>query len=94
MERLRQRDADDAVMMALKAGKITAAQKDWAKEYALKDRKGFDSFVEKAPAVVPVGKLDTTEAPKNKEKVEVDEFILKATGLSKEDLEKYADKEE
>ena len=94
MERLRQRDADDAVMMALKAGKITAAQKDWAKEYALKDRKGFDCFVEKAPAVVPVGKLDTTEAPKNKEKVEVDEFILKATGLSKEDLEKYADKEE
>ena len=94
MERLRQRDADDAVMMALKAGKITAAQKDWAKEYALKDRKGFDSFVEKAPAVVPVGKLDTTEAPKNKEKVEVDEFILKATGLSKEDLEKYAEKEE
>lgn len=94
MERLRQRDADDAVMMALKAGKITAAQKDWAKEYALKDRKGFDSFVEKAPAVVPVGKLDTTEAPKNKEKVEVDEFILKATGLSKEDLEKYTDKEE
>ena len=46
MERLRQRDADDAVMMALKAGKITSAQKDWAKEYALKDRKGFDSFVE------------------------------------------------
>ena len=94
LERLKQKEADDAVMMALKAGKITAAQKDWAKEYALKDRKGFDSFVEKAPAVVPVGKLDTTEAPKNKEKVEVDEFILKATGLSKEDLEKYADKEE
>lgn len=94
LERLKQKEADDAVMMALKAGKITAAQKDWAKEYALKDRKGFDSFIEKAPAVVPVGKLDTTEAPKNKEKVEVDEFILKATGLSKEDLEKYADKEE
>ena len=94
LERLKQKEADDAVMMALKAGKITAAQKDWAKEYALKDRKGFDSFVEKAPAVVPVGKLDTTEAPKNREKVEVDEFILKATGLSKEDLEKYADKEE
>ena len=94
LERLKQKEADDAVMMALKAGKITAAQKDWAKEYALKDRKGFDSFVEKAPAVVPVGKLDTTEAPKAKEKFEVDEFILKATGLSKEDLEKYADKEE
>ena len=94
LERLKQKEADDAVMMALKAGKITAAQKDWAKEYALKDRKGFDSFVEKAPAVIPVGKLDTTEAPKAKEKFEVDEFILKATGLSKEDLEKYADKEE
>ncbi len=94
LERLKQKEADDAVMMALKAGKITAAQKDWAKEYALKDRKGFDSFVEKAPAVVPVGKLDTTEAPKAKKKFEVDEFILKATGLSKEDLEKYADKEE
>ena len=94
LERLKQKEADDAVMMALKAGKITAAQKDWAKEYALKDRKGFDCFVEKAPTVVPVGKLNTTEAPKAKEKVEVDEFILKATGLSKEDLEKYANKEE
>lgn len=92
LERIRQREADDAVMMALKAGKITAAQKDWAKEYALKDRSGFDSFVEKAPAVVPVEKMNITDAPKAK--TEVNELVLKATGVSKEDVEKYADKEE
>lgn len=92
MNRLKERDADDAVMLAMKAGKITAAQKDWAKEYALKDRKGFDSFVEKSPAVVPVGKLQLSDAPKKS--MEVESFVLKATGMSKDDIEKYADKED
>lgn len=92
LRRLNERDADDAVMTALKTGKITAAQKDWAKAYALKDRTGFDSFVEKAPVVVPVGKIDLQDAPKKP--AEVDSLVLKATGMSKEDIEKYADKED
>lgn len=92
LNRLKDREAEDAVMTALKAGKITAAQKGWAKDYALKDRTGFDSFVEKAPVVAPVGKLDLKDAPKKI--TGVDSLILKATGMSKEDIEKYADKED
>lgn len=92
LNRLKDREADEVVMNALKAGKITAAQKDWAKDYVLKDRKGFDAFAEKAPVVVPVGKLNLKDAPgKN---VEVDSLVLKATGMTKEDIEKYADKED
>lgn len=92
LKRLKNHEADEVVMSALKAGKITAAQKDWAKDYVLKDRKGFDAFIEKAPVVVPVGKLHLVDAPKKN--AEVDSLVLKATGMSKEDIEKYADKEE
>ncbi len=92
LNRLKDREADEVVMNALKAGKITAAQKDWAKDYVLKDRKGFDAFIEKAPVVVPVGKLNLKDAPKRN--VEVDSLVLKATGMTKEDIEKYADKED
>ena len=92
LNRLKDREAEDAVMLAMKAGKITAAQKDWAKAYALKDRTGFDSFVDKAPVVVPVGKMDLQDAPKKS--MEVDALVLKATGMTKEDIEKYADKED
>lgn len=92
LNRIKDHEAEEAVMTALKAGKITAAQKDWAKAYALKDRTGFDSFVEKAPVVVPVGKLNLKDAPKKP--AGVDSLVLKATGMSKEDIEKYADKED
>ena len=91
LNRLKNREADEVVMNALKAGKITAAQKDWEKDYVLKDRKGFDAFIEKAPVVVPVGKLNLKDAPKRN--VEVDSFVLKATGMTKEDIEKYTDKQ-
>lgn len=92
LNRIKDHEAEEAVMTALKAGKITAAQKDWAKTYALKDRTGFDSFIEKAPVVVPVGKLDLKDAPKKT--TGVDSLVLKATGMSKEDIEKYADRED
>ena len=39
-----QRDADEAVTLALKAGKIAPAQKEWARSYALSDPKGFGSL--------------------------------------------------
>lgn len=34
-QKMEQREADDAVALALKEGKITAAQADWAKEYEI-----------------------------------------------------------
>lgn len=92
-ETLAKREASDAVSLALKEGKISAAQKEWAETYALKDLEGFKSFCEKAAVVVPTGKMvlkDSQKAPSG----EVDMAVLKNMGLTKEDLEKYADKED
>ena len=85
---LEERNADDLVMEALKAGKITAAQKDWAKAYILKDKEGFTSFMEKAPVVVPQGKMELSNAPKTKLD-DYDTQVLKNCGVSEEDVKKY-----
>ncbi len=86
-----QRDADEAVTLALKAGKITPAQKDWARSYALTDPKGFGAFVEKAPQVVPMGEIDLggTVALKSDTVDDATMLVCKQLGISKEDLEKY-----
>ena len=94
IKKMKERDAEDAVLTAMKAGKVTAAQKDWAKAYALKDSEGFAAFVDKAPVIMTMGKLGSIDSPNKKASEEVDALILKATGISKEDIEKYADKEE
>lgn len=93
-QRMQERDADEAVGMALKAGKITAAQSEWARSYALKDMEGFKSFVDKAPVVVPPGKLDLKDAPAASGSDEVDVAILKNMGVSMEDVKKYSKKED
>lgn len=85
-ERLEKQEAEDLVTRALKTGKITAAQKDWAEKYALSNKEEFQNFLEKAPVVVPVEKLELKDAPQN---IEVDPLILKACGTNKEDFEKY-----
>lgn len=92
-ERLEEQEAEEMVKEALKAGKITAAQKEWAKTYALKDREGFKGFMDKAPVVVPVGKMELQSAPEN-DQPEVDPMILKACGITKEDVEKYGARKE
>ncbi len=56
-EAQRKKDADEAVEKALKAGKITPAQKKWADEYAEKDLAGFNAYVEAAPQLVHLGGL-------------------------------------
>ena len=93
-QRMQERDADEAVGMALKAGKITAAQTGWAKSYALKDMEGFKGFVDKAPVVVPLGKLGLTDAPEASSPGEVDAAILKNLGISAEDVKKYSREQE
>ena len=87
------KEAEEAVAVALKAGKISAAQKEWASEYALKDPTGFQSFCEKSVPVVPMGKTELTDPKASGSKAEIDMVVLKNLGLTKEDLEKYADKE-
>lgn len=91
-ENLAKKEASAAVDMALKDGKISAAQKEWASAYALKDLEGFRNFCEKTVPVVPMKNTGLTDAPTTKS-AEVEPTVLKALGLTKEDLEKYADKE-
>lgn len=93
-QRMQERDADEEVQKALKAGKITAAQSEWAKSYALKDMEGFKGFVDKAPVVVPHGRLDLKDAPAASGSDEVDVAILKNMGVSMEDVKKYSKKED
>lgn len=93
-QRMAERDADEAVEKALKEGKITAAQSEWAKSYALKDMEGFKGFVDKAPVVVPTGKLALKDAPVAPSSDEVDVAILKNLGVSMEDVKKYSGKED
>lgn len=91
-QQIAKKDADEAVALALKEGKISAAQKEWASQYALKDPEGFSGFLEKASPVVPMGKLGADQLAIHK-KGEVDSLVLKNLGMSKEDIEKYGDKE-
>ncbi len=86
------RAADEAVTAALKAGKITAAQKDWARSYTLKDPEGFAAFVDKAPAAVVMDNL-TGADPKEKGGKDgmsgVDHAVLKNLGISEAEVKEY-----
>ena len=75
---------------------ITPAQKEWAKSYALSDPKGFGSFVEKAPQIVPMDKieLDDVKALKS-DALDADTLLVcKQLGISPDDVKKYGMKED
>ena len=94
--KLADRDAEEAVELALKAGKITPAQREWAKGYALKSLDDFRGFVEKAPQVVPMGTVGGSE-PLTLKRDEVDEatlLVCKQLGISTEDVKQYGMKGE
>jgi len=55
-----QRQASDKVEAAMRAGKLTAAQREWAMSLTLKDPGAFDEWAASAPTVVTPGR---TEAP-------------------------------
>ena len=84
--------AEELVGLAMKDGKLSPAQKEWAVAYALSDPKGFAKFVEKAPVVVPMGK--TAFAADERKQTEVDWKILKNQGVTEEDLKKYGGMED
>lgn len=89
------RDADEAVTQALKAGKITPAQKKWAVSYALSDPKGFADFAAKAPQVVPMDQIipDGPDTPAGGMD-EATRLVCKQLGINEEDVKKYGMKEE
>lgn len=93
--KLADRDAEEAVELALKQGKITPAQRDWAKGYALKSPGDFQDFVAKAPQVVPMGEVVGGSVALNRN--EVDEatlLVCKQLGITAEDIQKYGMKED
>ncbi|MDP2168398.1 MAG: phage protease [Thermodesulfovibrionales bacterium] len=53
--RLAKKDACELVSAAMKQGKVTPAQREWAASYAETDPEGFKVFVSKAPEAVPMG---------------------------------------
>ncbi len=89
--KLAARERDELVGAALKDGKITAAQKEWAETYALSDPEGFKLFAAKAPQVVPIDQLDLVQAPKPKSGIEDDVQlkINKMCGVDDETWNKY-----
>lgn len=88
-ERLDKKDSDEVVTKALKAGKISAAQKEWAEEYALKDPEGFKRFVEKAPQTVPMGEIELDDVKKSDGGLdENDLLICKQLDISPEKYKK------
>ncbi len=90
---MQKKEANEVVEKALKAGKITAAQTEWAMAYALKDAEGFRKFADMAPVVVPQGKMEIKDAPDVSGTV-VDVAILKGCGIELEDVKKYYNKRE
>jgi phage I-like protein len=53
--RLAGETADRLVEEALKAGKVSPAQRGWALEYCRRDPEGFKTYAERAPKLVPTG---------------------------------------
>lgn len=92
-EAAKERETENLVQAALKDGKITAAQKEWARSYALKDAEGFKKFLELAGPAVPMGEIGLKDAPEG-EKLDTNTMaILKNLGISAEDAKKYGNKE-
>lgn len=88
-EDLAKRNRDELVAFAMKEGKITAAQKGWAEEYALTDPEGFKMFVNKAPQVVPMDKMPGGGDRKEGDADEAQKLVNKALGISDETFKKH-----
>lgn len=88
--KLAKRDAEEVVAKALADGKITPDQKEWAAQYAASDLAGFQTFVAKAPVVLPVGKLP--EGPRGDDKTALSDVTMQIAsmmGVTQDDLKKY-----
>lgn len=88
--KIAERERDDLVSCALKEGKITPAQREWAENYALGDPEGFRLFVAKAPRVVPLERIDTQFLDSRQKRPEDNQIhINRLVGISEETWNKY-----
>ena len=88
--RIAERDAADEVQTALKAGKITPAQVDWAKNYAKTDIEGFKAFAKNSPVRVQLGAgKKGTDTPPEGELSEAETEVCSQLGLSPKNYKKF-----
>jgi phage I-like protein len=87
---LAERDAAEVVAAALKAGKVTPDQKEWATAYAKADPAGFATFIAKAPVVIPMGDLPDGYVDPNDPTVNSATLsVAKLMNVDPEDIKKY-----
>lgn len=56
-DKLALKERDEHVSKAIRSGKISPAQREWAETYALKDPEGFDDYIKNAVQIVPLDKV-------------------------------------
>lgn len=86
--KLNAQEGSGLVELALKDGKITPAQKDWAQAYVKVDKAGFEEFLKKAVPVVPMQQLALKSSVEPKSS-RIDPDTSKMLGLSAAEIEKY-----
>lgn len=92
-EKLRDKEASELVSAAMKAGKVTPAQKEWAAAYAGRDPEGFRTFVAKAPVVLNTGEVAGGRGPSDRmggallEGIQL--AVNKAMGIDTETFKKH-----
>ncbi|NNG05315.1 MAG: hypothetical protein HKM95_14620, partial [Inquilinus sp.] len=81
---------------AVKAGKLTPAQRDWAIDYAKRDTDGFDAFLGSQPVIVaPGATIEGGKAPKGADGLSADEMaVCKAMGIEPDAFKKTRDGDE
>lgn len=85
------RDAKDAVVAAMAKGKVTPDQKEWAMDYAKSNLKGFETYVAKAPVVVPLEKLgEKTEEADDGKLTDETLAVAKMMDNSEDDIKKFS----
>jgi phage I-like protein len=83
--------AEAAVAEAMKAGKVSPAQKEWAVAYARADLDGFGKFVAAAPVIVPAGQSASGAPPRKEGELdETQQAICKNLGISAEQFSRTA----
>lgn len=76
---------EEMVRAALAAGKISPDREQWAMDYAARDPKGFEVFLNKAVAIPPV----TPKRAKEREIDETQRMINALFGVDDETFRKY-----
>jgi phage I-like protein len=83
-EKLSKREADNLVLEAMKQGKVTPAQRQWAASYAERDPEGFKVFAAQAPRVIFTDEVAGFRAAGSSRTAEVEEVqacVNRALGI-------------